>query len=1025
MTDAMNLLVKLQADVSQLKTGLAQAESAIKGVDDSVKKADTGMKSMVGSLKGIAATMGVAFAGTQLVQFAKSAVLAASSMAESVSKVNVVFGDGAKQVMAFGESAAENLGISNQAALEAAGTYGNLFQAFGLGQGQAQQMSTSLVQLAADMASFNNTSIDDAITALRSGLSGETEPLKRFGVALQDTRLKTEAFSMGLIKSTKDALTPAAKAQAAYAIIMRDTALAQGDYARTADGTANTMKSLQARFADAKVAVGEALMPAFRALLKLLNLLIPVIENIGKFFKENATAIKIYSALVLSLVGAFTAYKVILTTTKTVKTAYLAVQTAMNNGIKLQTILTFNLKVAWQALNAAMRANPIGAVITLITILGAIFVAAWKKSETFRAIVIKGMQLVLNTVGMLLNGFSELLRVFSKIPGMGWAKGIADGAQKAADKINILSRNLSDLNRKGAVGNYQMSTGTTIGEKTATRTGPTTDTSKAAEAAAKAAEKEKERLKKIKEYKKEVKEIYKEMNEVISEANEKAAEELSERDERIAEARANYAERVADIEKTYARAKRDALNDYNKTTRDARAANAKELANIAKEYREKMVEITRANEEKVREIGERATERLADIEERYQAKITDLREKAAEKQAEIAEAGVKKQADIVEKSMERLRSAFSSGVSLSLSDAFKETGTAGGLLETLRKRFSDAQALAQGAAELAGRGYSQTFIEQVVKAGPSAGLGMIEELKAATPQQQAELIATFSQLESFTETGLNSLAATMNQGGNLATAELREAYKQVTIDVQASLNEVNTALQKSLADAQTEYSKNVAEVNKELMKALAEQQKVFEKAQEEAAKVRDERIIESMERLQEALTKADEAYQEALAKATENYTDALEDAAKSLQKALIDAQRSYEKAIDEINKSTQKKLAQLRADLMEIASLMAKIGASSGGIVTGAPSFTPIVPKTTIPTGTGSTVTNNTTNVKVETTNLISPLETASTIVSLIKYGQVVQVPSALASQESGAIGAASVGSRMSLDPAYVAMRAR
>jgi hypothetical protein len=991
MTDAMNLLVKLQADVSQLKTGLAQAESAIKGVDSSVQKADTGMKSMIGSLKGVAATMGAAFAGTQIVQFAKDTVMAASSMAESVSKVNVVFGQGASEVLKFGESAAENLGISNQAALEAAGTYGNLFQAFGLGQGQAQQMSTSLVQLASDMASFNNTSIDDAITALRSGLSGETEPLKRFGVALQDTRLKTEAFSMGLIKSTKDALTPAAKAQAAYAIIMRDTALAQGDYARTADGTANTMKTLKAKFDDAKVALGEALMPAFRALLTLLNILVPVLTAIGKFFKENATAIKIYSALVLGLVGAFTAYKVILTTTKTVKTAYLAVQTAMNNGIKLQTILTLNLKVAWQALNAAMRANPIGVIVTALMLLGAAFVAAWKKSETFRSIVIKGMQGVLYGVAMLIEGIGQLLKVFSKIPGMGWAKGISDGALKAAESIKKVSRNLDDLNRKGAVGNFQMSTGTTLGT-TPTRAGAGVDTSAAAEAAAKAAEKEKERLKKLKEYKKDVKDTYKEMNEVISEANEKAAKELAERDERIADARENYAERVADIEKTYARAKRDALADYNKATRDAKAANVKELANIAKEYREKIAEIEEANAEKVQDINERAKERLADIEERYQAKIADLREKAAEKQAEIAAAGVKKQADIVEKSMDRLRSAFSSGVSLSLSDAFKETGTAGGLLETLRKRFSDAQALAKGAAELAGRGYSQTFIEQVVKAGPSAGLGMIEELKAATPEQQAELIATFSQLESFTETGLNGLAMTMNQGGNLATAELREAFQQVTIDVQASLSEVNTALQKSLADAQTEYSKNVTEVNKELMKALEEQQKAFEKAKAEAAKIRDERIAESMERLQEALAKADEAYKEALAKATENYNDALEDAAKTLQKALIDAQKSYEKAIDEINKSTQKKLAQLKADLLEIASLISKAGGSAGGIVSGAPTFTPIVPKTTIPTGTGSTVTNNTTNVTVETTNLTQPLETASAIVSMIKYGQVVQV---------------------------------
>ncbi len=73
---------------------------------------------------------------------------------------------------------------------------------------------------------------------------------------------------MGLIKTTSGTLPVAIKSQAAYSLILKDTALAQGDYARTADGTANTMKTLQAKMEDAKVALGDALMPAFRGLLK-------------------------------------------------------------------------------------------------------------------------------------------------------------------------------------------------------------------------------------------------------------------------------------------------------------------------------------------------------------------------------------------------------------------------------------------------------------------------------------------------------------------------------------------------------------------------------------------------------------------------------------------------------------------------------------------------------------------------------------------------------------------------------------
>ena len=141
------------------------------------------------------ATVGVAVGAV----VGKQLVDAASSLAESQSKVNVVFGDSAKAVTDFANTAAEKMGMSKQAALEAAGTFGNLIQAFGLGQGQAKEMSTTLVQLASDLASFNNTSTEDAIQALRSGLSGETEPLKKYGVALNDVRLKQVAMNMGLL----------------------------------------------------------------------------------------------------------------------------------------------------------------------------------------------------------------------------------------------------------------------------------------------------------------------------------------------------------------------------------------------------------------------------------------------------------------------------------------------------------------------------------------------------------------------------------------------------------------------------------------------------------------------------------------------------------------------------------------------------------------------------------------------------------------------------------------------------------
>ena len=205
---------------------------------------------------------------------------AASALAEAQSKVTAVFGDQAKEVLAWGKTTSTSLGISSRAALGAAGTYGNLFQAFGLGRKESQKMSMSLVELAADMASFNDVPIDDALNALRSGLSGETEPLKRFGVALNDVRLKEEALRLGIVSTTKGTLPIAAKAQAAYSLILKDTALQQGDVARTSGGLAAQQKFLAAQMEDTTASIGAVFTPVLINLIGIVrNQVLPQIQR--------------------------------------------------------------------------------------------------------------------------------------------------------------------------------------------------------------------------------------------------------------------------------------------------------------------------------------------------------------------------------------------------------------------------------------------------------------------------------------------------------------------------------------------------------------------------------------------------------------------------------------------------------------------------------------------------------------------------------------------------------------------------
>jgi hypothetical protein len=123
---------------------------------------------------------------------------------------------------------------------------------------------------------------------LRSGLSGETEPLKRFGVALNDAALKAKAMELNLISSTKGVLPQAIKTQAAYALILEQTSIQQGDVARTSDGVAFKMKSFGAQVEDVKAKIGTALIPIFSALMSFLNdKVIPIFVEFAAVLGED------------------------------------------------------------------------------------------------------------------------------------------------------------------------------------------------------------------------------------------------------------------------------------------------------------------------------------------------------------------------------------------------------------------------------------------------------------------------------------------------------------------------------------------------------------------------------------------------------------------------------------------------------------------------------------------------------------------------------------------------------------------
>jgi len=244
---AANLDILIRV-IDQASKEADKIATSISGIGEAGKK----MMKVGGAL-----TLGVT---APLVAAGAMAVSAASDMDESLSKVGVVFDENASTIEAWSETASTALGLSQEQALSAAGTFGNLFTSMGVAADDTASMSTGLVDLAADLASFNNIDPTIALEKLRAGMLGQAEPMQALGVNLTAAAVKAQAAAMGL-GAVGEELSEQDKMAARYAIIMQQTAIAQGDFARTSEGLANQQRIIKAQFADVSAELGAILLP--------------------------------------------------------------------------------------------------------------------------------------------------------------------------------------------------------------------------------------------------------------------------------------------------------------------------------------------------------------------------------------------------------------------------------------------------------------------------------------------------------------------------------------------------------------------------------------------------------------------------------------------------------------------------------------------------------------------------------------------------------------------------------------------
>jgi hypothetical protein len=203
---------------------------------------------------------------------------------ESENLVSVSFGDMRAKADAWSKSLSASLGLNQFELRKTAGVLFTMTTGMGIGRDAAFAMSTGVAQLAADMASFRNIPMEDALAKIKSGLTGEAEPLKQIGILVDDNTTKTYAYANGIAKQGEE-LTQQQKVMARYGLIMKQTANDQGDLARTIDSPANQLRLLRSRVEEAGTSLGIALMPAVKVATDALAKMVPYIQRAAEWFE--------------------------------------------------------------------------------------------------------------------------------------------------------------------------------------------------------------------------------------------------------------------------------------------------------------------------------------------------------------------------------------------------------------------------------------------------------------------------------------------------------------------------------------------------------------------------------------------------------------------------------------------------------------------------------------------------------------------------------------------------------------------
>lgn len=279
----------VQGALSGLNSKISSVGSKFRSVGAGIRKEASKIKGSVNgvsdSFRNLGATIASVFAVRKIAGFASSMTELGSDLEEVQNVVDVTFTTMSDKINEFAINAAKSAGLSETMAKRYAGTFGAMAKSFGFAEDAAFGMSTTLTQLAGDVASFYNISQDEAYTKLKSVFTGETETLKDLGVVMTENALNSYAMAKGIGK-TVSKMTELEKVALRYQFVTEKLSGASGDFIRTQDSWANQTRILKLQIESLKATIGQGLINVLNPLLKMLNTLLEKLKVVANAFKS-------------------------------------------------------------------------------------------------------------------------------------------------------------------------------------------------------------------------------------------------------------------------------------------------------------------------------------------------------------------------------------------------------------------------------------------------------------------------------------------------------------------------------------------------------------------------------------------------------------------------------------------------------------------------------------------------------------------------------------------------------------------